>query len=82
MPNVLNVGLTAYADWGSAAPIYPDFERYNTEEPALNGDLVAKVASVEFRRPTVDRFPVASFDVDSSFMSEVSQSRIDDLILN
>lgn len=82
LPQVLNVGLTAYADWGSAAPIYPDFERYNTEEPALNGDLIARVARIDFRRPTVDRFPVASFDVESSFMPEVSQARVDDLIRN
>lgn len=82
LPQVLNVGLTAYADWGSAAPIYPDFARYNTEEPALGGDLVARVERIDFRRPTVDRFPVASFDVESSFMPEVSQARIDDLISN
>jgi hypothetical protein len=82
LPEVLNVGLTAYADWGSAAPIYPDFVRYNTEAPALNGDLVARIERIEFRRPAVDRFPVASFDVRSSFMPEVSQARIDDLIKN
>lgn len=82
LPQVLNVGLTAYADWGSAAPIYPDFTRYNTEEPALGGDLVARVERIDFRRPTVDRFPVASFDVESSFMPKVSQARIDDLIRN
>lgn len=82
LPQILNVGLTAYADWGYAAPIYPDFVRYNTEEPALAGDLVARVERIDFRRPTVDRFPVASFDVESSFMPEISQARIDDLIGN
>jgi hypothetical protein len=80
LPQRLNVGLTAYADWGSAAPIYPDFPRYNTQAPAMNGDLVARIERIDFRRPTVDRFPVASFDVSSSFMPEVSQRRIDDLI--
>jgi hypothetical protein len=80
LPQRLNVGLTAYADWGSAAPIYPDFPRYNTQAPAMNGDLVARIERIDFRRPTVDRFPVASFDVSSSFMPEVSQQRIDDLI--
>jgi hypothetical protein len=80
LPQRLNVGLTAYADWGSAAPLYPDFPRYNTEAPAMNGDLIARVELIDFRRPTVDRFPVASFDVSSSFMPEVSQQRIDDLI--
>ncbi len=80
LPARLNVGVTAYADWGSAAPIYPDFSRYNTQTPALNGDLIARIERIDFRRPTVDRFPVASFDVSSSFMPEVSQRRIDDLI--
>jgi hypothetical protein len=80
VPQRLNVGVTAYADWGSAAPIYPDFRRYNTEAPAMNGDLLARIERIDFRRPTVDRFPVASFDVSSSFMPEVSQKRIDDLI--
>jgi hypothetical protein len=80
LPQRLNVGLTAYADWGSAARIYPDFPRYNTQAPAMNGDLVARIERIDFRRPTVDRFPVASFDVSSSFMPEVSQKRIDDLI--
>lgn len=80
LPARLNVGITAYADWGSAAPIYPDFRRYNTEAPAMKGDLVAQIERVDFRRPTVDRFPVASFDVSSSFDAKVSQARIDDLV--
>jgi regulation of enolase protein 1 (concanavalin A-like superfamily) len=82
LPQRLNVGLTAYADWASVANIYPDFVRLNTMEPARNADLVARVESISFRRPSVDRFPVASFDVKSSFMPEVSQRRIDDLIRN
>jgi hypothetical protein len=82
LPPVLNVGVTAYADWGSAAPIYPDFARYNAEAPAMGGDLVTRVERIDFRRPTVDRFPVASFDVETSFLPEVSRARIDDLIRN
>lgn len=80
LPQRLNVGLTAYADWASVANIYPDFVRLNTMEPARNADVIARIERIEFRRPTVDRFPVASFDVRSSFMPEVSQKRIDDLI--
>lgn len=80
LPQRLNVGVTAYADWGSAALIYPDFRRYNTQAPEMKGDLVARIERIDFRRPTVDRFPVASFDVSSSFMPQVSQSRVDDLI--
>jgi hypothetical protein len=82
LPARLNVGLTAYADWASVADIYPDFVRLNTMEPARNADLIARVERIDFRRPTVDRFPVASFDVRTSFMPQVSQARIDDLIRN
>lgn len=82
LPTRLNVGLTAYADWGSAAPIYPDFARYNTEAPAMNADLVAFVERIDFRLPTVDRFPVASFGVDASTNPDLSRARIDDLITN
>jgi hypothetical protein len=80
LPQRLNVGVTAYADWGSAAPVYPDFRRYNTEAPAMKGDLIARIERIDFRRPTVDRFPIASFDVGSSFDPKTSQARIDDLI--
>jgi hypothetical protein len=82
LPAKLNVGLTAYADWDSAAPIYPDFRRYNTQAPAMNADLVAYVERIDFRRPTVDRFPVATLDPRISFMPEVSQKRWDDLKRN
>jgi hypothetical protein len=80
LPVKLNVGITAYADWDSAAPIYPDFKRYNTQAPAMNGDLIARVERIDFRRPSVDRFPVATLDPRISFMPDVSQRRIEDLI--
>jgi regulation of enolase protein 1 (concanavalin A-like superfamily) len=80
LPQRLNVGITAYADWGSAATIYPDFPRYNTSAPAMNGDLIARFERIDFRRPVVERFPLASFDVATSFDPKTSQSRIDDLI--
>jgi len=79
LPPALNVGLTAYADWGSAAPVYPDFARYNTAPAAEAADLVARVDSIAFRRPTVDRFPVATLDPAVSFMPEVSEARLADL---
>jgi hypothetical protein len=82
LPKVLHVGVTAYADWDSAAPIYPDFKKYNTQAPAMNGDLVAYVQRIDFRRPTVDRFPVATLDPAVSFMPEVSKKRLEDLTLN
>lgn len=80
LPARLNVGLTAYADWDSAAPVYPDFRRYNTTEAPRNGDLVARVDRVDFRRPVVDRFPVATLDPRVSFMPEVSARRLADLM--
>jgi len=82
LPATLNVGLTAYSDWNTETNHYPDFVRYNTLPAPGNADLIARVERFDFRRPTVDRFPVASFDVRSSFMPEVSQARIDDLIRN
>jgi hypothetical protein len=82
LPQRLNVGLTAYSDWNTETNHYPDFVRYNTQPAARNADLVARVERVDFRRPTVDRFAVASFDVRSSFMPEVSQRRVEDLIRN
>jgi hypothetical protein len=82
LPAMLNVGLTAYSDWNTETNHYPDFVAHNTRPAPNNADLVARVERIEFRRPTVDRFPVASFDVRSSFMPEVSQRRIDDLIRN
>lgn len=82
LPALLHVGLTAYADWNTQTNHYPDFVAHNTRPAPANGDLVARVAHVVFRRPTVDRFPVASFDVRSSFMPEVSERRVEDLIRN
>jgi hypothetical protein len=82
LPARLNVGLTAYSDWNTETNHYPDFVAHNTRPAPRNADLVARVERIDFRRPTVDRFPVASFDVRSSFMPEVSQRRIDDLVRN
>jgi hypothetical protein len=82
LPAKLNVGITAYADWDSAAPIYPDFKKYNTQPPAMNADLVAYVERIDFRRPLVDRFPVATLDPRISFMPEVSKKRLEDLTRN
>jgi hypothetical protein len=80
LPARLNVGLTAYADWASVADIYPDFVRLNTMEPARNADLIARVTRIDFRRPTVDRFPIATLDPAVSFMPDVSRARLQDLV--
>ncbi|MEO1088989.1 MAG: hypothetical protein AAFX81_00005 [Pseudomonadota bacterium] len=63
LPLVLNVGLTAYADWGSVQPIYPDMMRVNTQgTPENNADLIAYVDRIDFRRPAVGRIPIANID--------------------
>jgi hypothetical protein len=80
LPAKLNVGITAYADWDSAASIYPDFVKYNTSAPAMNADLVARFERVDFRRPTVARFPVATLDPRFSFDPKTSQARLADLM--
>ncbi len=82
LPETLAVGLTAYSDWGAAAPLYPDFARYNREAPAGEGDLVARVERIDFRRPTVDRFPVATLDPSVAFMPDVAEARYRDLVLD
>ena len=71
-----HVGL---GDWDSAAPIYPDFVRYNTGAPAQNADLVAQVERITFRRPTVERFPLATLDPAFSFDPAVSKARLAEL---
>lgn len=63
LPRTLNVGITAYADYASVQPIYPDFFRYNTEgTPKNNADLIARVDYVTFRRPVTGRIPIANID--------------------
>lgn len=80
LPARLNVGLTAYADWASVADIYPDFVRLNTMEPARNADMRMRVERIDFRRPNVDRFPIATLDPAVSFMPDVSRNRLRDLV--
>ena len=61
LPQTLNVGLTAYADWTSASKIYPDFKTLNEKGPGIDkGDLRAHVDWIEvkpFVRPE-GQFPV------------------------
>jgi hypothetical protein len=52
LPGTLWVGLTAYSDWDSAAPLYPDYLRINRDGPPTSAaDLFAEFESVSFRRP-------------------------------
>jgi len=77
LPQVLNVGLTAYADWGSVQPIYPDAMRVNTQgTPQNNADLIAYVDRIDFRRPAVGRIPIANIDAPA-FIEAIEARRVD-----
>ena len=77
MPHVLNVGLTAYSDYDAVAPIYPDFQRYNTQGAAEdNADLIAYVDSFTLRRPTTGRLPIANIGAPA-FLDVIAQRQAD-----
>lgn len=81
LPETLNVGLTAYADWDSIAADYPNYQKYNEQGASTqNADLVAYVDSIDFRRPTTPRFPVATLDPRVSFDPALSEARMKDLM--
>lgn len=81
LPETLNVGLTAYADWDSMAPDYPNYQQYNEQGAATqNADLVAYVESIDFRRPSTSRFPLATLDPSVSFNPQLSVDRMRDLM--
>jgi hypothetical protein len=83
LPDTLNVGLTAYADYDSVAPIYPNYQQYNEEgAPTQNADLVAYIESIEFRRPSTPRFPLATLDPRVSCDPQLSEARMRDLMSN
>lgn len=77
LPQNLNVGLTAYADWGSVQPIYPDMMRVNTKGTAQNNaDLIAHVDWIRFRRPKTGRIPIANIDAPA-FIEAIEARRKD-----
>ncbi|MEO1144863.1 MAG: hypothetical protein AAFY26_04575 [Cyanobacteria bacterium J06638_22] len=83
LPETLNVGLTAYADWDSMAPDYPNYQQYNEQGASTqNPDLIAYVESIDFRRPTTPRFPIATLDPSVSFDPQLSEARMSDLMAN
>ena len=81
LPQRLNVGLTAYADWDSLATDYPNYRQYNERGAATqNADLIAYVESIDFRRPVTPRFPIATLNPQFSFDPKLSQARLQDLM--
>lgn len=61
LSTTLQVGLTAYSDWPSVEKTYPDYQRYNTKgTPEEHADLIATIDWITFRRPTVERSPIAN----------------------
>ncbi|NER08558.1 MAG: DUF1349 domain-containing protein, partial [Okeania sp. SIO3C4] len=81
LPKTLNVGLTAYADWDSVSADYPNYQQYNEQgASSQNPDLLAYVESIEFRRPTTPRFPLATLDPRVSLNPELSEARMRDLM--
>ncbi|MEO0842350.1 MAG: hypothetical protein AAFY21_00470 [Cyanobacteria bacterium J06641_2] len=80
LPQKLNVGLTAYADWDSLAANYPNYREYNEQGAATqNADLIAYVESIDFRRPVTPRFPIATLDPQFSFDTKLAEARLQDL---
>ncbi|MEL6400957.1 MAG: hypothetical protein AAFR26_18105 [Cyanobacteria bacterium J06626_4] len=81
LPATLNVGLTAYADWESVSVDYPNYQQYNEQGASTqNADLVAYVESIEFRRPSTSRFPLATLDPSVSPNPQLSEARMQDLM--
>ncbi|MEO1292528.1 MAG: hypothetical protein AAFV62_06825, partial [Pseudomonadota bacterium] len=77
LPQILNVGLTAYSDWETVAPIYPNVMQININgAPENNADLIAFVDRISFRRPAVGRIPIANVDAPA-FIEAIEKRRLD-----
>lgn len=63
LPETLQLGVTAYADWPSLAEIYPNYEAYNQNGTKLDkGDLIASFDYVEIKpAPIQKELPIANF---------------------
>lgn len=63
LPETLQLGVTAYADWPSVAEVYPNYEEYNTNgTPEDHGDLVAYFDYIEITpTPVKKELPIANF---------------------
>ena len=69
LPYILNVGVTAYADWPTLIGGYPNFNAYNTQgAPENNADMIARIDYIDLRRPSVGRLPI--FNIDAPDLNE------------
>lgn len=82
LPETLQVGITAYADWESVAPIYPNFKRINEEGATTqNADLKAEFASLTFRRAQAPRVPIFALEVPAGAFGEaLIKQRISEIL--
>jgi hypothetical protein len=82
LPQTLHVGITAYADWDSVAPIYPDFKTINTQgAPQQGADLKAEFASITFRRAKAPRVPIFALKVpEGAFAADLIKQRTDEIM--
>ena len=63
LPETLQIGITAYADWPSVAEVYPNYEEYNVNGTSEDeGDLVAHFDYVSIESGRVKKeLPIANF---------------------
>lgn len=76
LPETLQLGVTAYADWPSLAEIYPNYEVYNqhgTKED--KGDLVAYFDYIDMApTPVKKELPIANFIGQQVLMSIIESN--------
>ncbi len=63
LPETLQLGITAYADWPSVAEVYPNYEEYNKNGTSADkGDLRVYVDYLELKSASVEKkIPIANF---------------------
>lgn len=71
LPDHLQVGLTAYADWSSSAEIYPDY-RLNNESgaPKEEADLIAYFDYFSIREPKVTMDLPIAYPISEPFWDD------------
>ncbi|WKN42617.1 DUF1349 domain-containing protein [Tunicatimonas pelagia] len=62
LPETLQLGITAYADWPSVAEVYPDYAQYNRQgTPQDRGNLVARFDFISISPTPIEKeLPIAN----------------------